>query len=86
MISNGVCKSVEHRVIANATKERLSIAFFYNPNNDVPIEPAPELLTPENPARYPRTTYKEYRLYIRKKGPTGKFQVESMDASEHTTG
>lgn len=85
MISNGIYKSVEHRVIANSAKDRLSIAFFYNPNNDIPIEPAVELVTDDNPARYQRTTYKEYRLHIRKKGPSGKSLVESLEANAPAT-
>ncbi|ONK77058.1 uncharacterized protein A4U43_C02F2660 [Asparagus officinalis] len=93
VISNGIYKSVEHRVTTNSTKDRLSIAFFYSPNNDVPIEPAPELVSSENPAQYTRTTYREYRLYIRKKGPSGKsqkyrmsnFVLESSDRSKLET-
>lgn len=80
VISNGKYKSVEHRVITNSTKERLSIAFFYNPNNDILIQPVQELVTPDNPACYPQTTFREYRLFIRKKGALGKVQVESMEA------
>nr|CAD1822037.1 unnamed protein product [Ananas comosus var. bracteatus] len=78
VITNGIYKSVEHRVVVNAVAERLSIAVFYNPRNDLLIGPAPELLTPEQPPLYRPMTYGEYRMFIRKNGPKGKVQVESL--------
>ncbi|KAM7491917.1 hypothetical protein LguiA_034838 [Lonicera macranthoides] len=78
VLSNANYKSVEHRVIVNSDKERLSLAFFYNPKSDLLIEPAKELVTPEKPALYPAMTYNEYRLFIRLRGPKGKSQVESL--------
>ncbi|BFG22849.1 hypothetical protein CerSpe_091230 [Prunus speciosa] len=78
VLSNAAYKSVEHRVIVNPAKERLSLAFFYNPKSDIAIEPAKELVTPERPALYPPMTFNEYRLYIRLNGPRGKSQVDSL--------
>jgi isopenicillin N synthase-like dioxygenase len=78
VLSNAIYKSVEHRVIVNSNKERLSLAFFYNPKSDLLIEPAKELVTPEKPALYPAMTFNEYRLFIRLNGPKGKSQVESL--------
>lgn len=78
VLSNAIYKSVEHRVIVNPDKERLSLAFFYNPKSDIPIEPVKELVTPERPAMYPPMTFDEYRLFIRLRGPRGKSQVESL--------
>ncbi|PIN17573.1 Iron/ascorbate family oxidoreductase [Handroanthus impetiginosus] len=37
ILSNSKYKSVEHRVIVNSAKERLSLAFFYNPRGDMLI-------------------------------------------------
>lgn len=65
-------------MIVNSDKERLSLAFFYNPKSDLLIEPAKELVTPEKPALYPAMTFNEYRLFIRLRGPKGKSQVESL--------
>jgi isopenicillin N synthase-like dioxygenase len=65
-------------VIVNAAKDRVSLALFYNPRSDLPIEPAKELVTRDRPALYPPMTFDEYRLYIRTKGPCGKTQVESL--------
>ncbi|KAF8394911.1 hypothetical protein HHK36_018850 [Tetracentron sinense] len=78
VLSNAIYKSVEHRVIVNSIEERVSLAFFYNPKSDLLIEPAKELVTPDQPALYPQMTYNEYRLYIRTRGPRGKSQVESL--------
>lgn len=62
----------------NSDKERLSLAFFYNPKSDIPIQPVKELVTKDKPALYTPMTFDEYRLFIRTKGPRGKSQVESM--------
>ncbi|KAI7741533.1 hypothetical protein M8C21_022340 [Ambrosia artemisiifolia] len=78
VLSNAIYKSVEHRVIVNPDKERVSLAYFYNPKSDLLIHPAPELVTPETPALYPSMTFDEYRLFIRTRGPQGKSQVESL--------
>ncbi|KAF7816488.1 putative 2-oxoglutarate-dependent dioxygenase [Senna tora] len=78
VISNARYKSVEHRVIVNSDKERVSLAFFYNPKSDIPIQPAKELVTPHTPPLYPAMTFDQYRLFIRLKGPRGKSQVESL--------
>lgn len=67
-------------MVANAAEERLSIAFFYNPKSDLPLEPLRELVTQERPQLYRAMTFNEYRLYIRRKGPSGKTQVESLEA------
>ncbi|KAH7514635.1 jasmonate-induced oxygenase 4 [Ziziphus jujuba] len=78
VLSNAIYKSVEHRVIVNSQKDRVSLAFFYNPKSDLLIQPAKELVTKDRPALYPAMTFDEYRLYIRTKGPCGKAQVESL--------
>ncbi|CAI9302675.1 unnamed protein product [Lactuca saligna] len=78
VLSNSIYKSVEHRVVANPDKQRLSLAYFYNPKNDILIQPISELITLKTPALYPPMTFEEYRRFIRTKGPRGKFQVESL--------
>ncbi|KAK4418931.1 putative 2-oxoglutarate-dependent dioxygenase [Sesamum alatum] len=78
VLSNANYKSVEHRVIVNSEKERVSIALFYNPRGDMLIKPADELVTEERPPLYPPTIYDEYRLYMRTRGLRGKSQVESL--------
>ncbi|XP_057487006.1 jasmonate-induced oxygenase 1-like [Actinidia eriantha] len=78
VLSNSKYKSVEHRVIVNSAKERVSLAFFYNPNGNVLIEPAKEFIKEDQPPLYPPMTFNEYRLFIRTRGPCGKSQVESL--------
>ncbi|XP_062207329.1 jasmonate-induced oxygenase 1-like [Phragmites australis] len=79
ILSNSMYKSVEHRVIVNAKEERISLALFYNPRGDIPIAPAPELLTvADQPALYPPMAFDEYRLFLRKKGAKGKAQIEAL--------
>ncbi|XP_010543724.1 PREDICTED: flavonol synthase/flavanone 3-hydroxylase [Tarenaya hassleriana] len=78
VLSNSRCKSVEHRVIVNSERERLSLAFFYNPKSDIPIRPLQDLVGPGNPPLYPPMTFDQYRLFIRTRGPRGKSQVDSL--------
>ncbi|KAI6675214.1 hypothetical protein NL676_003120 [Syzygium grande] len=78
VVTNAIYRSVEHRVIVNSEKERVSLAFFYNPKIDLLIQPAKELVTEDRPALYSPMTYEEYRTYIRTKGPRGKSQLESL--------
>lgn len=78
VISNGKYKSIEHRVIVNSTTERVSLAFFYNPKEDMTIAPAQKLISNSSPALYPPMSFREYRSFIRTKGPSGKSQVESL--------
>lgn len=78
VLSNAIYQSVEHRVIVNSNKDRVSLALFYNPRSDLLIEPFKQLVSDDRPAVYPPMTYEEYRLYVRTKGPCGKKQVESL--------
>ncbi|KAK8480032.1 hypothetical protein V6N13_097159 [Hibiscus sabdariffa] len=81
VLSNAIYKSVEHRVIVNSEKDRVSLAFFYNPKGDIPIQPAEELVHEDRPALYNPMTFDEYRLYIRMNGPCGKKQIESLKSN-----
>lgn len=54
--TNGRWRATPHRVVNPprelAMEPRLSIGFFQQPNPDLMIEPAPQLVTPSTPARY----------------------------------
>ncbi|MCL7033238.1 hypothetical protein MKW94_023682 [Papaver nudicaule] len=78
VLTNAIYKSVEHRVAVNSMKERISLAFFYNPRGDLVIQPAKELVTLERPALYSPMTFNEYRRFIRTMGTRGKDQLESL--------
>ncbi|KAJ6842325.1 1-aminocyclopropane-1-carboxylate oxidase 1-like [Iris pallida] len=46
VVSNGIYKSIWHRVLADKDGSRLSIATFYNPGANAIISPAPKLSYP----------------------------------------
>ncbi|XP_047151400.1 1-aminocyclopropane-1-carboxylate oxidase 1 [Vigna umbellata] len=48
VLSNGIYKSVVHRVLPDKNGSRISIATFYNPIREAIISPAPKLLYPSN--------------------------------------
>nr|XP_016487422.1 PREDICTED: gibberellin 2-beta-dioxygenase 8-like isoform X1 [Nicotiana tabacum]XP_016487423.1 PREDICTED: gibberellin 2-beta-dioxygenase 8-like isoform X2 [Nicotiana tabacum] len=56
--SNGVYKSVEHRVVTNKAKERFSTAFFLCPSYDTEIRSCFE------PPVYRRFTFREFRQQV----------------------
>lgn len=50
--SNDIFLSVEHRVVINGERERLSIPFFFNPSASVDVAPLAELLDANQPPLY----------------------------------
>ncbi|KAL5715841.1 hypothetical protein ACHQM5_017608 [Ranunculus cassubicifolius] len=64
IVSNGVYRSIEHRVMVNSSKERLSVATFYTPKLDAKIGPASSLISADNPAMFrtlpPEKYYKDF--------------------------
>lgn len=60
VVTNGMLKSIEHRVVTNATLPRMSLGTFITPTKDCLIAPAEELLSDENPPRYRAVTYHEF--------------------------
>ena len=56
--SNNRYKSVEHKVMTNATTERYSVAFFLCPSHDSPIGACAE------PSPYRTFTFGEYRRKV----------------------
>ncbi|TVU02452.1 hypothetical protein EJB05_52040 [Eragrostis curvula] len=60
IMSNGIFKSPVHRAVANAEKERISLAMFHGLDPEKEIEPTADLLNEEQPARYRKLKAKEY--------------------------
>ncbi|XP_074292635.1 feruloyl CoA ortho-hydroxylase F6H1-3 [Silene latifolia] len=73
ILSNGRYKSIEHRVIANGTKDRISIPLFVNPKPSEVIGPLEEVLenTGEKP-KYKNVLYSDYTLCFYRKAHDGK--------------
>ncbi|MCI17769.1 protein SRG1-like, partial [Trifolium medium] len=60
IMTNGIYRSIEHRVIANSEKERISVAAFHSIQMGGYLAPACSLVTPESPALYKTITVEEY--------------------------
>ncbi|KAK9017606.1 hypothetical protein V6N11_080083 [Hibiscus sabdariffa] len=69
ILSNDEYVSVEHRVLANPSKEpRVSIAVFFNPSaREALYGPFSELTSPEKPPRFRQFVHNDYmrRFYTR---------------------
>ena len=59
--SNNVIQAPEHRVRASTKRERLSAAFFFNPNYDTQIAPSPSSLHPHALPLYRPFSWGEFR-------------------------
>ncbi|XVF34079.1 hypothetical protein REPUB_Repub18cG0026000 [Reevesia pubescens] len=59
-LSNGIYKSITHRVVANQEVERYSVAYFYCPTSETVIESS------SKPGLYRNFSFKEYREQIQK--------------------
>ncbi|XP_050213824.1 probable 2-oxoglutarate/Fe(II)-dependent dioxygenase [Mercurialis annua] len=82
IVSNGVYKSIEHRVTVNSTKERLSVAVFYSSNLDSILGPASTLISAHNPPIFRQvTTKKYYEEYFGRK-LNGKSFLDSMRVAD----
>ncbi|MBL8700370.1 MAG: isopenicillin N synthase family oxygenase [Alphaproteobacteria bacterium] len=58
--SNDVYVSTPHRVVNRAGRLRHSMAFFFDPNDDAPVECLPTCRSDERPPRYAPTTGAAY--------------------------
>ncbi|CAN6289405.1 unnamed protein product [Urochloa humidicola] len=59
IVSNGKFTSVEHRVVIHPTKERISVALFYNPNQTMVLSPLPEFMKGDK-VHYRSTNYQDF--------------------------
>ncbi|WOL08167.1 1-aminocyclopropane-1-carboxylate oxidase 1-like [Canna indica] len=72
VVSNGIYKSVRHRVLADKDGSRLSIATFYNPGADAIISPAPKLVYP---SRYRFQDYLNYYTTVKFSDKAARFRT-----------
>jgi len=64
VVTNGVLKSIEHRVMTNLGVARTTVATFIMPTTDCLIGPAAEFLSDDNPPAYRTMTFGEFkRIY-----------------------
>lgn len=60
ILSNGIYKSVEHRVVTNMDKPRMSVACFFGPREEIKIAPLSKLVTESHPALYKEVVFGDY--------------------------
>ncbi|PKU81506.1 S-norcoclaurine synthase 1-like [Dendrobium catenatum] len=77
ILTNGRYKSIEHRAIINMEEERLSIATFHLPRDDVVLRPFPELIGSDGEL-YKVITVKEYIREFFSEKLNGKNALESV--------
>lgn len=77
ILTNGQCKSVEHRVLVNASATRISIPSLIGPSLDMVNSPAMEFVDENNPILYKPTVYSEYMVMLQRMGLHGKALLES---------
>lgn len=78
--SNDKYESVEHRVVVNTEKERLSIPFFFFPAHYTVVKPMEELVNEQNPARYREYNYGKF-FANRNRSDFKKCDVENIQIS-----
>ncbi|KAK6941893.1 Isopenicillin N synthase-like, Fe(2+) 2OG dioxygenase domain [Dillenia turbinata] len=82
IVSNGEYKSIQHRVLANSSKEpRISIVMFFNLaiwKGSGYYGPLPELLSPEKPAIYRDFTVQEFSDNFYNKGLDSKSLIDKI--------
>nr|GMD26107.1 feruloyl CoA ortho-hydroxylase 1-like [Ipomoea batatas] len=76
IMSNGRYKSVEHRVVANESKNRVSVPIFVNPRPNDVIGPLQEVLDSGEKPMYKKVLYSDYVKHFFRKAHDGKETVE----------
>ncbi|CAI9106724.1 OLC1v1005943C1 [Oldenlandia corymbosa var. corymbosa] len=76
ILSNGRYKSIEHRVIANGLKNRISVPIFVNPKPSDVIGPLPEVLKNGEEPIYKQVLYSDYVKHFFRKAHDGKETVD----------
>ncbi|ERN16958.1 protein SRG1 [Amborella trichopoda] len=63
VLTNGKYQSIEHRVVTNKEKDRLSIVTFYAPSYNINIGPLPRFIDDKNLAKYRTYNHGDYSRY-----------------------
>ncbi|CAM6126579.1 unnamed protein product [Calypogeia fissa] len=78
VLSNGKYKSVEHRAVVNAQRDRLSVATFLDPAKDQLITPASALIDSKHPVLYKDVVFRDFVASWYSKGPSGKRNIDNL--------
>ena len=76
VVSNDRYKSIEHRVIVNGTRNRVSVPIFANPAADAIVGPFPEVLENGEKPVYKNIKFSDYFNYFFSKGHDRKQTIE----------
>ncbi|XP_047317789.1 feruloyl CoA ortho-hydroxylase F6H1-3-like [Impatiens glandulifera] len=76
IMSNGRYKSVEHRVAANGSHNRISVPIFVNPRPNDVIGPLPEVIQSGETPIYKQVLYSDYVKHFFRKAHDGKGTVD----------
>ncbi|GMJ11344.1 hypothetical protein like AT1G55290 [Hibiscus trionum] len=76
ILSNGRYRSVEHRVVANGSINRISVPIFVNPRPTDMIGPLSELIASGEKPIYKQVLYSDYVKHFFRKAHDGKKTVE----------
>nr|ACJ85455.1 unknown [Medicago truncatula] len=75
-MSNGRYKSIEHRVVVDGNKTRISMPIFVNPAPDAVIGTLPEVLENGEEPHYKQVVFSDYFNYFFSKAHDGKKTIE----------
>lgn len=78
VMSNGVFKSVVHRVVTNAGRERFSVAAFCNAEPEREVGPIKELISTNQPQLYKKVNMKTYKQLFFETYPQGKRVLDAL--------
>ncbi|XXG90542.1 hypothetical protein AAC387_Pa12g2280 [Persea americana] len=78
IVSNGVYRNIEHRVMVNSVRERLPIATFHGSKMTGVIRPAPSLINPKNAALFRSVQVEKYYKDFFARKVLGKSNLDSM--------
>lgn len=77
-MTNGVFKSVEHRVVTNSTKERISVVAFFFPEEEKEIGPLSELISNHQPQLYKKSNIHEIRQMMHENYQQGHRTLDAL--------
>ena len=77
-MSNGIFKSVVHRVVPNSKTERVSVASFCVPDFEGEVEPINELISPNKPQLYNKILIQTYIKLFFETYPLGKQVLDTL--------